>query len=139
VAGGLAALALPRQKRQGLLIVVLGILAVGHALFPYAGWLVVAMAMNIVFGACRAVGAVLTQSAILRMVPQHLMGRIQSAFALIATILQIVVSFALGWLAEHTSLEVAFALLGLLYGMAAVAAVRASAVEVAKTSSSVPG
>ena len=81
----------------------------------------------------------LTQSAILRMVPQHLMGRIQSAFALIATMLQIVVSFALGWLAEHTSLEVAFALLGLLYGMAAVAAVRASAVEVARTGSSVPG
>ena len=37
VAGGLAALALPRQKRQGLLIIVLAILAVGHALFPYAG------------------------------------------------------------------------------------------------------
>jgi hypothetical protein len=137
VAGGLAALALPRQRRQGLLIGVLAILGVGHALFPYADWLVIAIAMNAIFGACRAVGAVLTQSSILRVVPRHLMGRTQSAFALIATMLQIVTSFALGWLAEHTSLEIAFTLLGLLYGMAGVAAVRASSVEVPRTSSSV--
>jgi drug/metabolite transporter (DMT)-like permease len=80
--------------------------------------------MNILFGACRAVGAVLTQSSILRMVPQHLMGRTQSAFAVMATLLQIVMSLALGWLAEHTSLEVAFVLLGLLYATAVLAATR---------------
>ena len=124
VAGGLAASTLARRKPRGVLIAALMVLAAGHAVFPYAGLLVVAVAMNILFGACRAVGAVLTQSSILRMVPQHLMGRTQSAFAVIATLLQIVMSFALGWLAEHTSLQVAFVLLGLLYATAVVAATR---------------
>jgi MFS transporter, DHA3 family, macrolide efflux protein len=129
VAGGLLALALPRRHPQGLLIVSLMVLAMGHALFPYAGVIVVAVAMNTLFGACRAVGAVLTQSSILKVVPQHLMGRTQSAFAVIATLLQIVMSFILGWLAEHAGLEMAFLLLGLLYGMAALAALRATNLE----------
>jgi MFS family permease len=111
------------------LIVSLMVLAMGHALFPYAGVIVVAVAMNMLFGACRAVGAVLTQSSILKIVPRHLMGRTQSAFAVIATLLQIVMSFILGWLAEHAGLEMAFLLLGLLYGMAALAALRATNLE----------
>jgi MFS family permease len=124
VAGGLAASPMAGRRRRGVLIAALAVLALGHALFPYAGFLVVAVAMNVLFGACRAVGAVLTQSSILSMVPQHLMGRTQSAFAVMATLLQIVMSFALGWLAEHTSLEVAFVLLGLLYATAVLAATR---------------
>jgi MFS family permease len=124
VAGGLAASPLAGRRARGVLIAALVVLALGHALFPYAGFLVVAVAMNVLFGACRAVGAVLTQSSILRMVPQHLMGRTQSAFAVMATLLQIVMSFALGWLAEHAGLEVAFVLLGLLYATAVLAATR---------------
>jgi hypothetical protein len=129
VAGGLLALSLPRKHPRGLLIAALTVLAVGHALFPFAGWLVVAVAMNTVFGACRALGSVLTQSSILKVVPRHLMGRTQSAFAVIATLLQIVMSFTLGWLAEHTSLQVAFVLLGLLYAVAVLAAIRATGLE----------
>jgi DHA3 family macrolide efflux protein-like MFS transporter len=133
VAGGLVALSLPRRQPRGLLIAALVVLAAGHALFPFAGVIEVAVAMNILFGACRAVGSVLTQSSILRVVPQHLMGRTQSAFSVIATVLQIVMSFALGWLAEHTSLQIAFLLLGLLYGMAVLAALRATGMENALT------
>lgn len=129
VAGGLAALSLPRERPRSVLVASLAVLAVGHALFPYAGFLVIAVAMNVVFGACRAIGAVLTQSSILRVVPQHLMGRTQSAFALIATVLQIVMSFALGWLAEHTGLEVAFALLGMMYATAVFAAIRTKGLQ----------
>jgi hypothetical protein len=133
VAGGLAALSLPRQRPRGPLIAALAILAAGHALFPFAGVIAVAVAMNTLFGACRAVGSVLTQSSILRVVPQHLMGRTQSAFAVIATLLQIVMSFTLGWLAEHTSLQIAFLLLGLLYGTAVLAAIRATGMGSALT------
>ena len=131
VAGGLAAAPLTRRRRHGALIAALMVLAAGHALFPYAGLLVVAVAMNVLFGACRAVGAVLTQSSILSVVPRHLMGRTQSAFAVIATLLQIAMSFALGWLAEHTSLQLAFLLLGLLYATAVLAATRTRAVRAA--------
>jgi len=132
VAGGLLALSLGRRQPRSLLISALIVLAAGHALFPFAGVVAAAVAMNTLFGACRAVGSVLTQSSILRVVPQHLMGRTQSAFALIATALQIVMSFTLGWLAEHTSLQLAFALLGLLYGIAVLAAIRATQVRVSQ-------
>jgi MFS family permease len=125
IAGGLAAAPLTRRRPFLVLIAALVVLAVGNALFPYAGLLIVAVAMNAVFGGCRALGAVLTQSSILSMVPRHLMGRTQSAFAALATLLQVLMSLALGWLADHAGLQVAFLLLGLLYGTGIIAAIRA--------------
>jgi NhaP-type Na+/H+ or K+/H+ antiporter len=53
------------------------------------------------------------------------MGRTQSAFSVIATVLQIIMSFTLGWFAQNVTLSVAFLLLGGIYGGAVVAAVRA--------------
>jgi MFS family permease len=127
VIGGFAAAALSRKRPLQVLITALFLLAVGHALFPYAGALTMAIVMNAIFGACRAIGAVLTQSSILASVPNRLMGRTQSAFAFMATVLQVVMSFALGWLAEHASLQIAFLLLGAIYGMALLAALRVRA------------
>jgi MFS family permease len=124
VIGGFAAARLSRQRPFQVLVTALFLLALGHALFPYAGLLVVAIVMNVVFGGCRAIGAVLTQSSILASVPNRLMGRTQSAFAFMATVLQVVMSFALGWLAEHASLQLAFLLLGAIYGAALLAALR---------------
>ena len=124
VIGGFAAAPLARRHPSQVLVTALLLLAVGHALFPYAGFLAVAIAMNAVFGGCRAIGAVLTQSSILASVPNRLMGRTQSAFAFMATVLQVVMSFALGWLAQHAGLRLAFLLLGAIYGMALLAALR---------------
>lgn len=124
VIGGFAAAPLSRWRPLQVLVVALLILALGHALFPYANLLVVAILMNVVFGACRAIGAVFTQSSILASVPSRLMGRTQSAFAFMATVLQVVMSFALGWLAEHAGLQLAFVLLGAIYGAALLAALR---------------
>ena len=125
VAGGLAAGALSRRRPFSVLIGGLIVLAVGHALFPYSRFLVLAVIMNAVFGGCRAMVAVLTQSSILAEVPVRFMGRTQSAFAVIATVLQLIMSVALGWVAEHSSLSLAFLLLGLLYAAAIPAAMRA--------------
>jgi len=124
VVGGFAAAPLSRRRPVQVLVASLFLLAIGHALFPYAGSLMLAIAMNVIFGGCRAIGAVLTQSSILASVPNRLMGRTQSAFAFMATVLQVVMSFALGWLAEHSSLQLAFLLLGAIYGMAVLAALR---------------
>jgi len=125
VVGGLAASVISRRHPLGVLVAALAILSVGHALFPYARWLGLAVAMNALFGGCRALGGVLTQSALMTSVPRRLMGRTLSAFSVIATILQVAISFLLGWFAEHTNLFLAFALLGVLYAMAVVAALRA--------------
>jgi MFS transporter, DHA3 family, macrolide efflux protein len=125
VVGGLAAFAISRRHPLGVLVAALAILSVGHTLFPYARWIWVAVAMNALFGACRALGGVLTQSALMMAVPRRLMGRTLSAFSVIATILQVVMSFLLGWFAEHSSLMLAFLLLGMLYALAVAAALRA--------------
>src|SRR5262249_35483426 len=125
VAGGLASGALARHRPLTVLISAMAILSVGHALFPYVHLLDAAVAMNAVFGACRALGGVLTQSSIMATVPRRLMGRTQSAFSVISTLLQLALSFSLGWLAEHVNLPAAFLLLGLVYGVAVLAAFRA--------------
>lgn len=110
-----------------LLILGLTTLSVGHAFFPYARVLVLAVAMNALFGGCRALSGVVAQSTIMSIVPRPLMGRTQSAFSLIMTLLQVAMSFSLGWLAQHFGLPLAFVVLGLLYGGAVAAAFRARA------------
>src|SRR3984893_15104154 len=124
VIGGFAAAPLSHRRPVQVLISALLLLAVGHALFPYATFLFMAILMNAVFGACRAIVAVLTQSSILASVPKRLMARTESAFGFMATVLQVLMSFALGWLAEHSSLQLAFLLLGAIYGAALLAALR---------------
>ena len=124
IAGGLAAGMVARKRPYSVLILALATLAVGHTLFPYAHFLATAVAMNALFGACRALGGVLTQSSIMAAVPKRLMGRTQSAFSVIATVLQVAMSFTLGWFAEHVTLSIAFLLLGAIYGGGVVAALR---------------
>jgi len=132
VAGGLLISALTKWRAPfTVLIGALALLAVGHALFPYVRWLALAVVMNAVFGGCRALGGVLTQSSIMAAVPRRLMGRTQSAFSVISTLLQVVMSFSLGWLAQHVGLPLAFGVLGLLYAGATLAAVRARSLTLA--------
>jgi len=130
VAGGFLVAPLVRRfPAMTVLLVALVVTSVGHALFPYVGLLAVAVAMNALFGACRALGGVLTQTAIMATVPRRLMGRTQSAFGVISTLLQVMMSFSLGWLAQHANLPVAFVMLAMMYGGAAVAAWRAKALS----------
>ncbi|HWX38357.1 MAG TPA: MFS transporter [Candidatus Sulfotelmatobacter sp.] len=124
IVGGLAAGSVARRNPYGVLILALATLAVGHTMFPYVRYLSLAIATNALFGFCRALGGVLTQSSILASVPRRLMGRTQSAFSVIATILQVVISYLLGSFAEHFTLSIAFLLLGVIYGGGAVAAIR---------------
>jgi len=125
VIGGLAAGWLSRKNPHTVLILALFTLAVGHTLFPYARLLSVAILMNALFGACRALGGVLTQSSIMTTVPRRLMGRTQSAFSVIATVLQVIMSFVLGWFAQHVALSAAFLMLGAIYAGGVIAALRA--------------
>lgn len=127
IVGGLAAGVLAHHRPMTVLILALAALSVGHVMFPYTHLLAVAVIMNGLFGGCRALGGVLTQSSIMGIVPPRLMGRTQSAFSVISTLLQVGMSFSLGWLAQHINLKVAFFVLGILYGSAVVAATRARA------------
>ncbi len=138
IVGGLLAGTVARKNPYGVLILALATLAVGHALFPLVRLLAVAIAMNALFGVCRALGGVLTQSSIMTSVPRHLMGRTQSAFSVLATILQVGMSFTLGWFAEHVTLSVAFLLLGAIYASGAVAALRVRTLSLASRKAPAP-
>ncbi len=128
ISGGLLSGVLVRKFPPLVVLPVsLAMLAVGHALFPYVPVLSAAVIMNSVFGGCRALGGVLTQSSIMTIVPRRLMGRTQSAFSVISTLLQMAMSFTLGWLAKYAGLPVAFGVLGALYAMAFLASLRARA------------
>ena len=135
VLGGLASSTLVRRfSAATIAILALAMLAFGHALFPFVTVLAAAVVMNAVFGACRALGGIVTQSSIMSAVPQRLMGRTQSAFSTLATLLQVVMSFVLGWLAHAASLKVAFLVLGLVYGASVLAAVQARSLARAEES-----
>jgi hypothetical protein len=58
-------------------------------------------------------------------VPRHFMGRTQSAMAILGTIVQLLMSFGLGIVAERAGIVAGYALLALLYGMATIFAMRA--------------
>ncbi|MCL6564926.1 MAG: MFS transporter [Acidobacteriia bacterium] len=128
ISGGLLSGVLVRRfSPMAVLSTALATLAIGHALFPYVSVLAAAVMLNAVFGGCRALGGVLTQSSIMAIVPRRLMGRTQSAFSVISTLLQMAMSFSLGWLAKYVGLPIAFGALGALYGVAFLASLRARA------------
>lgn len=132
ILGGFSTAWVTRKFRGPVvLITALACLALGHTAFPYVKWLWLAVAMNALFGACRAYGGVLTQTGIMTVVPHRLMGRTQSAFSVLSTLLQISMSLSLGYVAQHVSVFAGFALLGAMYAAAAIAAARARLMAVA--------
>ena len=125
VTGGLTAGYLARRRPLTVLVCTMAILALGHGFMPFVTVLPWAILLQAVFGGCRAVGAILTQSQVMSMVPRRLMGRTQSAFAVISTTLQVLMSFSLGWVSQHLSVALGFGTLALLYSVAVLAAMRA--------------
>jgi MFS family permease len=129
--GGLSVGFLMRRMRvTRLLLVTLVILAIGHAFFPFVHILLIAVAMQALFGSCRALTGIVTQSSIMTTVPKHMMGRTQSAVMVFSTSLQMLMSFLLGWLAERAGLIVAFSVLSGIYLVAVATAWRARGLAV---------
>jgi hypothetical protein len=79
----------------------------------------------VLFGFCRALSGVVAQASLMLIVPRHFMGRTQSAMAILTTILQLLMSLALGWIAQQLSLFLGFALLALIYALGTLSAFHA--------------
>ena len=92
---------------------------------PYVAFFIGAVAIQILFGFCRSLGGIVAQSSLMAIVPRHFMGRTQSAMAILTTVIQLIMSFALGWIAQASGLFAAYALLAVLYLGATVSAIRA--------------
>jgi MFS transporter len=128
VLGALVASRVVRPRNAPLLpAFTLSVLAVGTSLLPWIPAVPLAVAAQVVLGSSRALGGVAMQSALMSAVPPRLMGRVQSAFSTVSTVLQVLMSVLLGWLAQAVSLGAGFLAVGVLYALAALAAARARA------------
>ncbi len=140
ILGGISAGALIRKfPLLAVLLGALGILCLGHLAVPYVRVLAAAVLMQGIFGACRAIGGILTQTTLMTSVPPRLMGRTQSTFAMLSTVLTLVISFSLGWLAERVSIPVAFSVLAFVYAIAFLSAWRAQQLTHEAAAVTLPG
>ncbi|PWT85247.1 MAG: hypothetical protein C5B56_14325 [Proteobacteria bacterium] len=125
ITGGLIASQLPGDWRMPLYVAACALLAAGHMTTPFVAFLAGAVLLQYIFGLCRALGGVVAQSSLMAIVPRHFMGRTQSAMAILTTIVQLLMSFGLGWIAERAGLVAGYALLAVLYAIATLFAIRA--------------
>jgi len=109
----------------------MGALALCMTVAPLAPALALAVAAYGIMGSGRGVAGIAINTTIMQQVPQHYMGRVQNTFYFLGTMLQIVLGFLVGAVAQY-SLVAGFAIIGLVYVIAFVSAswpVRASVSE----------
>ncbi len=125
ITGGFITSQLPQKIRLPLYVAAMAGLALGHMAVPFVAFLLGAALLQGCFGFFRALGGIVAQSALMAIVPRNFMGRTQSAFAIFATILQLAMSFSLGWIAQRFSIATGFFLLATMYTGATLTAMRA--------------
>ena len=103
-------------------VYAMAMLALSLTLAPFSGSVALAMICYAVMGSGRGLAGISISSTMMEMVPKHFMGRVQNAFFFIGTLLQLVTSIGVGAVAEHISLSLAFAIIGVMYGIAAITA-----------------
>jgi DHA3 family macrolide efflux protein-like MFS transporter len=114
----------------------MALLAVCVAVAPISRFLFLAITTYFVMGSARGVGGVAMNVSLMEMVPKYLMGRVQNAFNLFGTFLQLVLALCVGFVAHNVSLVAGFAIIACVYGLSFVAASwpveeRVPAIEVA--------
>jgi DHA3 family macrolide efflux protein-like MFS transporter len=125
IIGGLITSQLPQRLRLPLYVAAMAGMALGHVAIPFVSILLGAAILQGCFGFFRALAGVVAQSSLMAIVPKHFMGRTQSAFAIFATVLQLAMSFSLGWIAQRFSIAIGFFLLAAMYSGATFTASRA--------------
>lgn len=125
ITGGLMASQLRSSLRMPFYVAACAVLAIGHMATPFVAFLTGAVTLQVIFGLCRAVGGVTAQSGLMAIVPRQFMGRTQSAMAILTTVVQLLMSFALGIIAQDAGIVAGYALLALLYTGATLSASRA--------------
>lgn len=125
ITGGRMASQLRSSLRMPFYVAACAVLAIGHMATPFVAFLTGAVTLQVIFGLCRAVGGVTAQSGLMAIVPRQFMGRTQSAMAILTTVVQLLMSFALGIIAQDAGIVAGYALLALLYTGATLSASRA--------------
>jgi len=95
----------------------MALLAVCMTSAPLAPKLALAVAVYAIMGSARGVSGIAMNTSIMEQVPKHFMGRVQNAFYFAGTMLQIVVGFVVGEVAQY-NLVAGFAIIGIVYLLA---------------------
>ena len=103
-------------------VYAMAVLALSATVAPFAGSVALAVMCYVLMGSGRGVAGVAISSTMMGMVPKHFMGRVQNTFFFFGTALQLVTSIGVGVIAEQISLAPAFAVIGVMYAVAAIAA-----------------
>jgi len=125
IIGGIITSQLPQRLRLPLYVLCVGGMALGHVAVPFVAFLVGAVLLQTCFGFFRALAGIVAQSSLMSIVPKEFMGRTQSSIAIFATVLQLAMSFSLGWIAERFTIAIGFFLLAAMYCGATLTASRA--------------
>jgi MFS family permease len=115
-----AAIAMLGARRS--IAVSMGVLAVGMTLVPFSPGLAIAVAIYGIMGTGRGLTGVANNTSIMEMVPQHFMGRVQNTFYFAGTVLQVVIGFLVGAVAQY-NLAAGFSIIGMVYAAAFVSAI----------------
>jgi MFS family permease len=115
-----AAIAMLGARRS--IAVSMGVLAVGMTLVPLSPGLAIAVAIYGIMGTGRGLTGVANNTSIMEMVPQHFMGRVQNTFYFAGTVLQVVIGFLVGAVAQY-NLVAGFSIIGMVYAAAFVSAI----------------
>jgi MFS family permease len=125
IIGGIITSQLPQRLRLPLYVAAVAGMALGHVAVPFVVLLLGATILQGCFGFFRALAGIVAQSSLMSIVPKQFMGRTQSAFAIFTTVLQLAMSFSLGWMGKRFSIAVGFFLLAAMYAGATLTAMRA--------------
>jgi MFS family permease len=117
-----APLIIRRLRGRRSVVGAMAALAISLTIAPFSASVALAVICYMVMGSGRGLAGVAISSTMMEMVPKHFMGRVQNTFFFIGTALQLVTSIAAGAIAQHISLALAFAVIGIMYGIAAVTA-----------------
>jgi MFS family permease len=117
-----ASMFIRRLHGRRSVVCAMTLLALGLMLAPFSKVVPLAVLCYAAMGSGRGVAGIAISSRMMEMVPKHFMGRVQNTFFFIGTLLQLVTSIGVGVIAEQISLALAFTMIGVMYGVAAITA-----------------
>ncbi len=110
-----------RLGARRAIAISMGVLALCMTVAPLSPWLALAVLAYGAMGSGRGVSSVAMNTSIMEQVPPHFMGRVQNTFYFAGTLLQMVLGFLVGAVAQY-NLVAGFSIIGLVYVAALVSA-----------------
>jgi MFS family permease len=117
-----APMVIRRLRARRAVTCAMALLALSLMLAPHSRIVPVAVLCFVMMGSGRGIAGIAISSSMMEMVPKHFMGRVQNTFYFVGTLMQLVTSIGAGAIAQHVSLALAFAVIGVMYGVASLTA-----------------